>query len=111
MSRTAFLLESLKDLDEQLRDKGSRLFVAQGKPEEILPDLFKEWGVKKLTFEADSEPRSLQRDRDVRRVSGAPKLIVGFPRGRVSGRRGGFLSIDSCFYVTEFLVISSRPSA
>ena len=63
--RTAFLLECLQDLDEQLRAKGSRLFVVRGKPEEVLPGLFKEWKVKKLTFEADSEPRSRERDREV----------------------------------------------
>lgn len=63
--RTAFLLESLQDLDEQLRAKGSRLFVVRGKPEEVLPGLFDEWKVKKLTFEADSEPRSRARDKKV----------------------------------------------
>lgn len=63
--RMAFLLESLQDLDEQLRAKGSRLFVVRGKPEEVLPGLFEEWNVKKLTFEADSEPRSRERDREV----------------------------------------------
>lgn len=61
----AFLLESLKDLDEQLRLKGSRLFVTRGKPEQVLPGIFYEWGVTKLTFEADFEPRSLQRDAEV----------------------------------------------
>lgn len=65
LSRTAFLLESLKDLDEQLRTRRSRLFVVRGKPEEELPKLFREWGVTKLAFEADFEPRSLQRDREV----------------------------------------------
>lgn len=63
--RTAFLLESLQDLDEQLRAKGSRLFVVRGKPEEVLAGLFEEWKVKKLTFEADSEPRSRERDGEV----------------------------------------------
>ncbi|CAM9160349.1 unnamed protein product [Ascophyllum nodosum] len=67
--RTAFLLESLKDLDEQLRSRGSRLFVVRGKPEDELPKLFREWNVTKLAFEADSEPRSLQRDQEVRKLA------------------------------------------
>eukprot|EP00903_Cladosiphon_okamuranus_P021749 g19997.t1 len=78
--RTAFLLESLQDLDEQLRAKGSRLFVVRGKPEEVLPGLFAEWKVKKLTFEADSEPRSRERDREVGRLAqeaGVQVLIRG----------------------------------
>lgn len=73
------MLESLKDLDEQLREKGSRLFVASGKPEDVLPGLFEEWGVTKMTFEADFEPRSLQRDREVRRIR------FWSPRGRLVG--------------------------
>ncbi|CAM9589101.1 unnamed protein product [Pylaiella littoralis] len=79
-ARTAFLLESLQDLDEQLRAKGSRLFVVRGKPEEVLPDLFEEWNINKLTFEADSEPRSRERDREVgelARAAGVQVLIRG----------------------------------
>lgn len=79
LHRTAFLLESLKDLDEQLREKGSRLFVARGKPEDVLPGLFEKWDVTKLTFEADFEPRSLQRDREVSCIR------FWSPRGRSVG--------------------------
>ncbi|CAM9681506.1 unnamed protein product [Ectocarpus sp. 12 AP-2014] len=78
--RTTFLLESLQDLDEQLRAKGSRLFVVRGKPEEVLPQLFEEWNVKKLTFEADSEPRSRARDKEVgslAKEAGVQVLIRG----------------------------------
>lgn len=76
--RTAFLLESLQDLDEQLRAKGSRLFVVRGKPEEVLPGLFHEWKVNKLTFEADSEPRSRERDREVGVSVGLRQACVMF---------------------------------
>ena len=75
--RTAFLLESLKDLDEQLRSRGSRLFVVRGKPEDELPKLFREWNVTKLAFEADSEPRSLQRDQEVKgKMAGSLSLLA-----------------------------------
>ena len=39
--RYNFLLEALADLDGSLRKLGSRLFIAQGKPEEVLPVSFK----------------------------------------------------------------------
>lgn len=39
VNRYSFLLESLADLDSSLRRAGSRLFVAKGKPEELLPRL------------------------------------------------------------------------
>ena len=54
--RYNFLLQSLEDLDRSLRQLGSRLFVAQGRPEDVLPGLWKKWAVTRLCFEADTEP-------------------------------------------------------
>jgi cryptochrome len=58
-------LETLTDLDSSLKKLGSRLVVVQGKPTEILPELFKEWKVNKLFFEKDSEPFAIARDKEV----------------------------------------------
>ena len=41
--RYQFLLESLRDLDTSLRARNSRLFVAKGKPEIVLPQLLEQW--------------------------------------------------------------------
>ena len=57
-----FLLESLKDLDDSLKNCRSRLYVLRGQPADILPQLFREWKITKLTFESDSEPFGVQRD-------------------------------------------------
>lgn len=43
----------------------SRLFVVRGKPEEVFPKLFSQWKVTKLTYEYDTEPYSLSRDKAV----------------------------------------------
>lgn len=43
----------------------SRLFVVRGKPEEVFPKLFSQWKVTKLTYEYDTEPYSLSRDKTV----------------------------------------------
>lgn len=53
VNRWRFLQQSLQDLDDQLRAKGSRLFVARGQPEKILPQLFKV-GCDALTERLDS---------------------------------------------------------
>ena len=47
--RYQFLLESLSDLDKSLRERKSRLYVAKGKPEEVLPQLFDKWSISLLT--------------------------------------------------------------
>ncbi|MFS8779113.1 DASH family cryptochrome [Synechococcus sp. W55.1] len=44
--RGQFLLESLADLRQQLRSRGSDLVIRQGQPEHVIPTLAQEWGVK-----------------------------------------------------------------
>ena len=39
-----------------------RLFVVRGRPSDVFPKLFKEWGVTKLTYEVDIEPYAVERD-------------------------------------------------
>ena len=55
-NRLGFLLDSLMNLDEDLRNKGSRLFVTKGRPLDIMETFIKEFQVKHLTFERDTEP-------------------------------------------------------
>ena len=61
-NRWRFLQQTLADLDAQLRDRGSRLFVARGRPDKVFQKLFKEWNVKKISFEDDTEPYARIRD-------------------------------------------------
>ena len=49
-NRWRFLFEALHDLDSNLRKLESRLFLLQGKPEEVLPDKIKEWKISTLAF-------------------------------------------------------------
>eukprot|EP00931_Biecheleriopsis_adriatica_P120270 TRINITY_DN95388_c0_g1_i1.p1 TRINITY_DN95388_c0_g1~~TRINITY_DN95388_c0_g1_i1.p1 ORF type:complete len:590 (-),score=114.32 TRINITY_DN95388_c0_g1_i1:96-1838(-) len=66
VNRFNFLLESLKDLDEQLRSKHkNRLLVFRGRPEEVLEELFRGKGVVKIGsifWEIDTEPYAKERD-------------------------------------------------
>ncbi|XP_068703198.1 uncharacterized protein [Montipora foliosa] len=68
-NRWEFLLECLRDLDNQLAGLGSRLFVVRGRDVEILPKLFEEWGVTRLSFESDIEPFGAQRDSVIRHIA------------------------------------------
>ncbi len=49
--RWRFLLESLHDLDRNLRGMSSRLCVAKGQPVAVLEKLFRQWNVTHLTFQ------------------------------------------------------------
>ena len=68
-NRWEFLLECLRDLDNQLGRVGSRLFVVRGRDVKILPKLFEEWGVTRLSFESDIEPFGAQRDSVIRHIA------------------------------------------
>ncbi|XP_075663787.1 (6-4)DNA photolyase isoform X1 [Castanea sativa] len=56
LNRIRFLLQSLADLDLNLRKLGSRLLVLKGEPSQVLFRCLKEWDVKKLCFEYDTDP-------------------------------------------------------
>ena len=65
--RANFLVECLQDLDDSLRRNGSRLYVGNGNPVEVLPELWDKWGVTHMTFEEDEtgEPYAKARDEKV----------------------------------------------
>eukprot|EP00466_Bigelowiella_natans_P001787 jgi/Bigna1/58130/fgenesh1_pm.55_\ len=70
LNRYNFLLESLTDIDMQLREKyKSRLYVVQGKPDKVLPRLFKEWNVTRMTWEFDTEPYARIRDKQIHELA------------------------------------------
>ncbi|BAT98552.1 hypothetical protein VIGAN_09221300 [Vigna angularis var. angularis] len=56
LNRIKFLLESLVDLDLNLKNLGSRLLILKGDPAEVVIHCLKEWNVSKLCFEYDTEP-------------------------------------------------------
>ena len=80
-NKTLFLLESLRDLDESLRARGSRLLVYRGHPVQLIPELAREWGVTDLCFEACFEPRGMKRDDSVTRRAEAAGVRVSAPVG------------------------------
>lgn len=65
-NRLKFLLESLKDLDEQLRQFNGRLFIFQGPPVEIFQKILEEIGLTCICFEQNFEPIYQTRDNSVR---------------------------------------------
>ncbi|GIY62846.1 cryptochrome-1 [Caerostris darwini] len=64
-NRWRFLVQSLNDLDESLKKLNSRLFIIRGEPSEVFPDLVKQWKIKYLTFEIDTEPYAKIRDEKI----------------------------------------------
>lgn len=54
-ARVAFMLDCLRSLDEDLRDRGGRLILKFGDPVELLPDLIRETGADGIYAYVDYE--------------------------------------------------------
>uniref|UniRef100_T1PEJ3 Cryptochrome-1 n=1 Tax=Musca domestica TaxID=7370 RepID=T1PEJ3_MUSDO len=69
-NRFKFLLDSLKDLDDQFRaisgGNGGRLYLFQGNPVQIFRSLHEKFRINKLCFEQDCEPIWNERDNSVK---------------------------------------------
>lgn len=74
--RANFLVESLQDLDRNLRTLGSRLYVISGDPTLVLPGKWKEWKITDLSFEEDEtgEPYAVQRDKVITELAKGDKI-------------------------------------
>jgi deoxyribodipyrimidine photo-lyase len=81
--RVAFLLAGLRQLDADLRARGSRLIVRRGDPTEEIPALVAESGASVVLAEEDYEPYARQRDDAV--TVRAPLERVGGPVVRPPG--------------------------
>ncbi|HOU14208.1 MAG TPA: deoxyribodipyrimidine photo-lyase [Anaerolineae bacterium] len=73
--RRAFLLGGLRALDADLRARGSRLIVRQGRPDEELARLRDETGAEAIFAEADVSPYA--RRRDARVAAHLPLRLIG----------------------------------
>lgn len=61
-NRMKFLMESLDDLDRQLKAIGGQLYIFRGNAVNVMRRLFEELNIKKLCYEQDCEPIWKERD-------------------------------------------------
>ncbi|KZV26106.1 (6-4)DNA photolyase [Dorcoceras hygrometricum] len=79
LNRIRFLLESLVDLDFNLKKLGSRLLVLKGEPSEVLSRCLHEWRISKLCFEFDTEPYYQVLDNKVKNHASAVGVEIYSP--------------------------------
>ena len=75
-NRWRFLQQTLENLDSSLKEIGTRLYVIRGDPLEVFEKYFKKWNVKKITWEVDTEPYAVERDRKVRSLAEKNEVLV-----------------------------------
>lgn len=82
--RLAFLYGGLRELDEDLRRRGSRLVLRNGPPRDILANLISETGASIIYAESDHSPYAIARDSLIQREM--PLKLVGSPAVMPPGR-------------------------
>ncbi|MBK9712900.1 MAG: deoxyribodipyrimidine photo-lyase [Kouleothrix sp.] len=75
-ARVVFLLDSLRALDQALRDRGSRLIVRRGPPAQRLSELAEQAGAVGLCFNRDYTPFTQDRDQAVHATMAARGVEV-----------------------------------
>lgn len=68
-ARQRFLIQSLKALDTNLRNRNNQLFLIQRKPEECLEQILKETNAKLLCINQDPEPFGRNREQNLETIS------------------------------------------
>lgn len=64
----SFLLDSLEELDEALKKRGSRLYVAKGVQEEIVGSLVSKNAIEGVFFNIDYTPFAQKRDARIKKI-------------------------------------------
>lgn len=64
-----FMVESLKDLDKDLKKKGSKMFYFNGKPDEVIKDIIENTDdIEAVFVNEDYTPYSRKRDKKIKKV-------------------------------------------
>lgn len=75
-NRLRFLIQSLQDLDSNLRKLNTRLFILRGTATEILPKLFDKWQVKHLTSQLDIDRDIVLQDEVIDEVAEKKDIFI-----------------------------------
>src|SRR5581483_224850 len=69
-----FMIESLQDLDGQLKKKGSKLYFFRGKVEKVLKKCISKLHIDALVVNRDYTPYSIQRDKKLEKICEGEKI-------------------------------------
>jgi len=101
--RVAFLLRTLRALDQDLMSSGGRLVVRSGRPETVVPQLVAECGAESVHVTRDCGPYGCARDATVEQALGQVDFVrTGSPYavspGRVRTRAGEPHRVYGAYY-------------
>lgn len=112
-----FMIESLRDLDNQLRTKGSSLPVLYGRSEVVISDLIKKLGIDAVYVNHDYTPFSRSRDATIMAlckrhgctfIATEDLLLMGSPEG-IYTKKGAPMRMFTPFYRQWIALSFAKP--
>ena len=95
--RISFIIDSLREIDTELNQHGTRLIVRHGKPEEKIPEIIHNYNVDGLFYNRDYEPYAQTRDEHIHQNIKIPyhtyKDSVIFEKDEVLSKTGGYYKV------------------
>ncbi|CAB3242988.1 unnamed protein product [Arctia plantaginis] len=76
INRLRFLIQSLQDLNSNLKKLNSRLYCIRGNAINYLPKLFEDWQVKFLTCQVDIDPIYVEQEEVIEKIAEEKDIFI-----------------------------------
>ena len=95
--RISFIIQSIREVNQALKNKQSKLIIRYGNPIEKIPEIIKKFSINALFFNRDYEPYATKRDRNLHEKVTIPihtfKDSVIFEKDEVLTKENGFYRV------------------
>ena len=89
-----FMIESLKDLDQDLKKYNSKLHIFQGENIKVLNKIIKEKDIDNIIFNMDYTPYAVKRDKQIKTLCKKKKINCLIYEDYLLAKNGMFLKKD-----------------
>ncbi|MFW0715754.1 cryptochrome/photolyase family protein [Pedobacter sp. N23S346] len=97
-ARVTFIYQTIEDLKKSLQENGSDILVKYGKPENIWPEVLKEYDVTKVYINHDYEPYARERDDNMAEFLRSENIEFKTFKDQVIFEKGEILKADKTPY-------------
>ena len=110
--RIAFIIQALREIDNELRQHHGKLIIRYGKPSEKIKEIITAFNINALFFNRDYEPYAKQRDENIKQCINIPiytfKDSVVFEKGEITTKTNQYYKVFTP-YKNEWLKQLTAP--
>ncbi len=111
--RIAFIMNALREVDQELEKKQSKLVVRYGDPLTEIPELIQTFNIDALFFNRDYEPYAKDRDQNIHDIVNVPiktfKDSVVFEKDEVLSKEGNYYRVFTPYKNQWLRLVNHNP--